>query len=197
MKFIFSLLLVLVLAAGAQAQDGMTFVTWDISFPVSDMGDFIGETSFRGFGLDGRKFLQPNLSVGLSFDWNTFREFTGGTIFFENGSVSGSQNRVIYASPILVNAHYYFQTIDNNPGFLTYVGGGLGTYFIERTLEIGVAGITDNHLHFGLAGEVGLIIPVRPGTGGLISAKYNHAFGVDGSIDYSYWRLNAGVAYYF
>lgn len=164
-------------------------LSYSISIPTGDTHDYIQNTSFRGLGLNGRRFVKPNITVGLLFGWNILYERTNRLISLETGHVSGDQLRHINAFPMMVSAHLY---MGQRGGFRPYVGANLGAYYVARKFDIGVYSFRDDHFHFGVAPEVGFLLPA--GESALIgSVRYNHAFGAGGSIDYSFWSFNIGM----
>ena len=91
--------------------------------------------------------------------------------------------------------HYYFQELDDRQPYNIYAGLGIGTYWIEEKLDMGIFTITDSNWHFGLAPEVGLMYQVKYDTYFYFNCKYNYAFSTSGSIDYSFLGLNVGFIY--
>ena len=78
MKLIKSVMLVVMVSvavsssAFALGDEKLTSITWNVAFPEGDTKDFVDKTSFRGFGLQGRWFVQDQLSVGLAWEWQVF-----------------------------------------------------------------------------------------------------------------------------
>jgi len=192
MKYLLLVLLILCLSFGASGQDWLNGVTYQISFPLSDTKDFANKTSFRGVGLDFRKFVKQDVTVGLAADWNVFHEVTDEMIDLNKvnperyGNVSGTQNRIVNAFPILATVHYYLGQ-DN----LFNIGLGVGTYYVKNRLEIGVVAINDDNWHFGLAPEIGFKKLVGYTTNFFVSAKYNYAFKAN-ETQPSYVALKVG-----
>ena len=92
MRTILAVFLVLVLCSGAvKADDAMGVVTYDVSFPLGDMKNYIDKTSWRGFGIEGRWLVRPNITLGLSWHWNTFYETTSEIIEITNGGLVWSR----------------------------------------------------------------------------------------------------------
>lgn len=195
MKYILAIVLVCMLVSGAQAQRSLFGITYDVSIPLGDMSDYIDKTSWRGFGLEGRWFYRPQITFGLDWAWHTFHMQSDETIEIENGAATGHQFRRIYASPILFTMHYYLQELDDRQPYNIYAGLGIGTYWIEEKLDLGIVTITDSNWHFGLAPEVGLMYQVKYDTYFYFNCKYNYAFSTSGSIDYSFLGLNVGFIY--
>jgi hypothetical protein len=196
MRTILAVFLVLALSAGAvKADDAIGVLTYDLSFPLGDMKDYIDKTSWRGFGLEGRWLVTPNITLGLGWHWNTFYETTDEMIELENGHVSGNQYRIVYGSPIMVTAFWYPSSPLDNPDFMPYLGLGLGTIWMKKRLEIGVVAIEENNWHFGLSPEAGLMYPVGYYTSLLVAARYNYAFETGDAPEYQWWSVSVGFAW--
>ena len=99
----------------------------------------------------------------------------------------------------MANMHYYF---GKRRDVRFYVGANAGLYYILQRLDLGVWRIDSDNWHFGLAPEVGVLIPLADGqTQFFVNAKYNYAFdsgtGLGNKDDnyYSYWGINFGFAF--
>lgn len=199
MRFILAFILLLALTSGVSAQYGIGSVYYSVGFPTGDMRDFVSKTSWRGFGLEGRKFMSDKTSVGIAWQWNTFHEQTDRLISLEieniDGDVSGHQFRRVYATPILVTGHYYLQSTEGYRNVLPYLGVGVGAYWIQRRLEIGIVAFERSAWHFALAPEGGVIIPMGYDSNLILNVKYCYAFESGDSPAYAYWNINIGVTY--
>jgi outer membrane protein len=191
------LLAVLVTAAPAQlARDYTGVLSYNIGMPTGDLNDFISNTSFRGFEVEGRRFIRPDLSWSLSWQWNTFNEATSGTFRIPNGHITGNQHRVLYSWPFLAKAHYYFtEPTISNKNAVPYVGLGAGAYWIRETLEFGIVAVEETSWHFGFSPEAGVLIPTVGANDIVMSAGYHYAFRSGDSGPHSYWTVKLGIAY--
>jgi hypothetical protein len=179
----------LALAGGSTQAEEFGALSYSMSLPTGDAHDYIQNTSFRGLGLSGRRFVKPNLTVGLLFGWNILYERTDRIIDIENGHVSGDQLRHINAFPMMVGAHLY---MGQRGKFRPYLAANVGAYYVMKRLDIGVYRFQDDHFHFGVAPEVGFLLPAG-GSAVIGSIRYNHAFATDDSIDYTFWSFNIGM----
>jgi len=175
--------------AMAQSPEPWVIATYQIAFPEGDTKDFIDATSFRGIGLEGRWFVRPNISAGVAFDWNVFFKTTDKPIDISNGTISGEQNRVINAFPILATMHYYM-----GPDKAFYVGLGAGPYYMNQRWDIGLYTFSNSSWHFGFAPEIGLSHEIAPHLRAVLGLQYHHAFESEGT-KLEYWALKLGVAY--
>jgi hypothetical protein len=190
----------LALTGPGMAQDWYGALTYQISFPLGDTKDFVSPVSYRGFGLDFRKAISNEITAGMVFGWNIFYENTNRTIQLENterpGAVTGEQNRYLFSFPIMINAHKYF---GHARSFRPYAGVCFGGYVLLQRLEIGILALEDTPWEWGVAPEVGFVLPTGGGSLLLVSGKYNYAFTgetvVGKDINHSYISLNLGIAW--
>jgi outer membrane protein W len=197
MNLLYSIILILLITANVSAQS-LGSITYDISFPTGNLSDFIDKTSFKGFGIEGRWFQSKNLSFGLSFAWTVFDQRVGDPIQVVqdgvNGTVSGTQIRIVNSLPMLATAHYY--TGKRRDQFRFYFGTGAGMYYIKQRLEIGLVAFESDNWHFGLAPEVGVLVNFSRELTMILNTKYNYAFSAGTSLGggddntYAYWGIN-------
>jgi hypothetical protein len=174
--------------------DSYSAVTYNMGLPVGDTKDFTSPYSWRGIGLEFRKMNSANTSIGLSLGWNVFHEETNETIEFVevSGHVTGNQDRSINAFPLMVGFQYY---LGQDGGARPYLGlSGPGFYMIER-LDIGVVSLQDDGWNWGVAPEIGFLVPLQSGATLLLNARYNYAFEGYGRGPYSYIGFNVGFAW--
>jgi len=175
--------------AMAQSQEPWVIATYQIAFPEGDTKDFIDATSFRGIGIEGRWFVRPNISAGVAVDWNVFFKTTDKPIDIPNGTITGEQNRVINAFPILATVHYYM-----GPDRAFYVGLGAGPYYMSQRWDVGLYTFSNTSWHFGFAPEIGVSHEIAPHTRAVLGLQYHHAFESE-DTKLEYWVLKLGVAY--
>lgn len=88
---VISAFLVLMLASNANSQS-LTTVSYSLGLATGDLGDYASTFSGRGFTIDYRKMVQPNIGVGFYGGWNVFydeRPFDSYTV--DNRTVTGKQ----------------------------------------------------------------------------------------------------------
>ncbi len=180
------------------AEDYHFNLTYDVAIPGTGMSDYIDEMSWAGMGIEIKRFLSSNTSVGFFFGWNIFDSREFGTFEIGNGHVTGTQVRNINAFPFTLNFHYYLST---GSSMVPFIGLNAGAYYIFQKFQLGVLTLDNDNWHFGLAPEAGLEISLNRSLAFLVSAKYNYAFasgkklnGEDG-IDYSYYGINVGFTF--
>ena len=174
----------------AQRHAWWTGASWSAGFGTGDTEQIAGGASLSNIAFEGRYVLDPRLTVGLRTGWSYFAEQENGTVSLGNIDITGLQNRTVTAVPVLLTGHYYLRP--SSPGLTPYLGTGLGLYWIENELEIGLTAASTSSWHLGVAPEVGVILPLS-GLESYFSARYNHAFEADG-VTHSYWTFGVGLA---
>ncbi len=185
--------LALLLSSGAQAQQWYWGMSYGMATPVSDTKDFTNSTSWRNFGLDIMAVVKPNTTVGVSFGWNVFNEITPTVSSISGIEIAGTQFRYINSLPILVNVRRFLGTRGRARPF---IGVGVGPHLVKQRVDVGLWTISEDTWHFGVAPEVGLVVPVGSGVHGFVNAKYNYAAPAgDPGRKHSYFGLNIGFAW--
>lgn len=190
MKFVFSLIVISVLSVSSYAQ-GLVNFNYQITYPLGETQNYIDKVSFRGVGLEWRKYVEEDISVGISLNWNVFNEVESGLIHLDEADVSGTQNRTLNSFPLLIATHYY---MGQNRSVRPYAGLGIGTYFIENKFGIGIYSFKESKWHFGIAPEIGVQIPLGFDASAIFSVKYNYAFKSGDAKTQSYVGLYIGIA---
>ncbi len=192
-----ALTMVLVLGSNAFAQSYGSYypqeflwgLSWNLGLPTSNTKDYTDDFSLRGIGLEGRKFINPSMTVGLSFGWNVFWEKSFETEPTENLTVSGTQYRYLNFFPLMANVHKYWGYYGE---FRPYLGLNAGTYIIENRLELGLFALQETNWHFGFAPEVGFQMPAGRFLG-FVNVRYNYALKAGSTPEQAYWGFNVGV----
>ena len=165
-----------------------------MGFATGDMGDFIDKPSFRGFTLDYRRLVQPNVGVGFEAGWNVFYSEESYAVYTqENVSLGGRQWRYQNQVPLLFSADYYFHPDETiNP----FVGLGLGTMYSRRNTDMGQYTLEEDAWHFALRPEVGVMYEMNPEFAFSLTGKYYYGFEAgDLNEPMSYFALNIGFVF--
>lgn len=183
------------------AQRAFWSVNYNMSFAVGEQVDYIGDPSYRGWGIDGRGFLTQNMSIGGSFSWEVFDQIyrnlppanlenEAGNI---NGTITGTHYRFINTLPILVNAHYY---LGSNGAMRPYFGLSIGTSWVEQRTDIGLVSLQSDGWGFAVQPEFGLMLPFGlTGTGLNISGKFRYTTKTSDTIPISFFTLGIGLGF--
>ncbi len=170
--------------------------TYEVSLPTGDAKKFTDATSFRGFGLDFRKSIKPATTVGLFLGWNVFHERINETFPLKIGAVTGVQDRYINSFPMMLNVHRYF---GREGSARPYAGLNAGGFIVTQRFDLGFASLQRDSWEWGVAPEVGVVIPLNYTTKFMINGKFNYAFtgeAIAGNdFKLAYWGLNAGFVW--
>jgi len=183
------------LLSSASYGQSMFAITYDIGLPVGSTSDYISKASFRGFGMEFRGFLYDNLSYGASFNWAVLYEELPAqewTIEGDTRTAYGRQFRYINSFPIMATMHYYFGEWDETR---FYAGAGIGPQKIDQRTEVGLYSLTSNKWRFGLAPEVGVLIPINFNSSLNLAVKYQYAVKAGDAESVSYLNFKIGFAY--
>ena len=201
MKNKFLLFALLIFTLNINAQGFLSAISYNTAQTLGTTKDYIGDFSWRGFSIEGRTFTQRNLSFGILFGWNYFSQKTSELINIENGAVYGTQVRTLDVIPIMGTVHYYFGP-KRRKAVRVFTGLNIGTYVITKKLDIGIWSFRNSNWHFGLAPELGVLIPIESSSL-MFSVKYNYAFAAGDTYSigddnqYSFLTFNIGFSFYY
>jgi len=164
-----------------------------MGFGAGNMHDFIGAASFRGFTIDYRNLVQPNIGVGVDIGWNVFYdEIPDGTYEYQNLTISGKQWRYSNEFPMLAAMDFYLKPDETiNP----FVGLGLGTMYSLQNTDMSAYTYEKDAWHFALRPEIGVILDVAPGMGFMVTSKYYYGFKAGDLPAQGYFTINVGFVF--
>ena len=178
--------------AGAQVLGGLTY-SW--ANPAGDLSDkFIGNDSWLGVSVEGRRFLNPNMTVGISAGYTAFYESTTEAIYFPGGTVSGEQYRSMNVFPLLLTGHLYSKA---GGRIQTYIGLGVGVYYMRQLMDVGSGTVETTNWIMGFAPELGFILNKGAEKEIAIFGKYNYPANAGkyiGGESGSYQYLCVGIS---
>jgi hypothetical protein len=186
--------LTLALNGTAQVVDYYSTVNYAMAVPLGETGEFISNTSFRGFSFEFGRFFTQEISLGFGFAWSVFNEsFPRDTYESEDITLTGNLYRYINAFPLLAIGRYHFSP---DSKFRPYLGLASGAYVINKVSDFGLHRFEHKNWHFGLAPEAGLIIGIGAEAYFNLGARYNHAFKSGGDT-HSWLSVQAGVTFIY
>ena len=193
--FLTGIFVVLISFSSMAQGGGIWSFNWNMGFPMGTTKDFIGNPSFRGFSIEGRGFVTDQITVGGIGAWSVFYENLDWTLQEQNTTKTyGYKRRYLNVMPLMVTAHYYFSQGQIQP----YIGTGIGPYYIESRDFMGMYYVQGKEWHFGVAPEVGVIMPFGSSNAGVnVSFKYNLAAKTKNQPSYSWLGINIGISYIF
>jgi len=183
-------------AGPARAQTDQWFgISWQMSAPIANTKDFTPSYSFRGLGIEWR-WVHGRTSFGVNTAWNVMTDERSETASVGPADITGKQFRYINAAPIMASLHLYTGSQDGSAR--AYLGVNVGTYYIERLVNVGTFEIKDDNWHLGVAPELGFGFPLHGSLGNtalFATARYNYAFAA-GDAPYQSWLgVYVGIAY--
>ncbi len=181
---IFSVILLVAVGVEMTAQN-KTNLYYTMGIPLSNTNDFISKTSFRGMGLEYQYMLTDKFALGGVLQWSTFYEaMDKDTYPIEDGAINGYQYRYINTVPMYATGTYYIGSEDAT--IRPFIGLGVGTYWLEKEIDMGLYADVYNSWHFGLIPKAGLLIPFSYDTSLYIGVDYNIAFK-NSTLDQQSW----------
>jgi opacity protein-like surface antigen len=168
---------------------------WNISIPTSDFENYINETSIRGLEFGGEYQFETNVTVGGSAGYGAFFKKTDKmTVDYENNTITAIQFRDLYSWYFLAEAGYAY----NSDFIITpYAKIGIGTYYTEQQLEIGLLYWEEQSWDFGMRPEIGAFMEIPDsGFGFIVNAKYNTVFNYGNDLkNLNYFTIGLGVVF--
>ena len=182
MKYIFPLLTILLLPPLYGQQ--IFGLSYNISIPQGETHDFIENTSYTGFGIEGRQFINEKITLGLSFGWSKFqqesKQFSGNT-----GEI---EEHLLDSFPLLFNGSYFL--FGETAGFRPFAGLNTGVYFINARKFSGAGTFQDKSLYFGVAPEIGFLAAMFSDLNMMLFLRYNYNIKFSGSNSYPYLTIH-------
>lgn len=196
------LIVIAVFASTASyAQQSFWSFNYHMSFGMGEQADYIEAASFRGMSIDGRGFIDSNISIGGSFSWEVFDEIKRNLgpqpldLDQENlqGDVTGVQYRFINTLPIMVNGHFY---LGSDGAVRPYFGLGIGTSYVDQRTDIGFISIQGQKWGFAVQPEVGLMVPFGlSGAGANVSGRFRYTTETSETLPISFFSLAIGLGF--
>lgn len=194
MKHRMLIIAVLFICNTSYAQHGSITLSYPISFPTGDLGDYIGKTSFRGVSAEFNTKVQPQITVGIESGWNTFydradsKEYKSGS-----ATITGVQYRYTNTLPVIGGFKYFIKTAGGN--IKPFVGAGAGTMYARRVTDFGLYEIADEAWQLCFRPEAGIKFKTNAGVQPYIGLKYYASFNGGGLDGQKYLTLNLGVSF--
>ena len=193
MKKLLIFIVLIVFGYNSYSQN-MHGLSYSMSLPVGETSDLISKYQWRGLAIEGKYFVADQVTIGWQSGWNTMYEGESGTFTDGTRTRTGTQYNWLNIWPMLLTFDYFFGTDgDTQP----YIGAGIGTYWVEQRSQMGLFADTYSTWNFGIAPEVGVLIPINLYSNFYVNLKYN--YGLNGSADvsnYSWLSFNVGFLWY-
>lgn len=176
--------------------------SWNMTFPMGDLKDWVDEAGLMGFDMGGRYFIKGGLAAGWNVSWNRVAaEYPAETYTIPDKgiAITATNYRFTWMVPFQAVVAYHF-----NPDKMIspFVGLGIGGDYMEHHLMIQEYDIYQEQWDFSLAPEVGALVKFGSFSnwGGLVSFNYKWTtnkieFYEKTSSNLSMLNLKVGVAY--
>lgn len=183
----------MILASNVSAQN-LTTVSYSMGLGTGDLGEYASNFSGRGFTIDYRNMVQPNIGIGFYTGMNTFYdERPFDTYSIDNRTLSGRQFRYVNSFPLMIAADYYVNSGDD---LVPFFGLGVGTLYTKRRTEMGIFQLEQDAWSLAFAPQIGFYYSVNQNNGISFSAKYNIGLAAgDFDSGQSYLSLNIGFIF--
>ena len=186
-KIYLTALLLFGLIAGSFAQRSYWTFNWDMNKGLGETGDFVDKFSVRGASVDGRFFINENITVGGFLGWSTLYDklydlppITADLGDGVTADISGTQMRYLNTFPVLINAHYF---MGDNGSIRPYAGIGIGTVYTEQRVDLGFHAFIAEKWGFAVQPEIGVFIPIGlNGPGVNLAARYLYGSTTGGML---------------
>jgi hypothetical protein len=195
MKKIIYIISFLILSLTGFSQETLWSVTYQMAFPDGELSDFTGKTSFRGFGVEGRAFVDNNVSIGGGAHWNVFYERKDKiTTEIDNVTITGTHFNYVNAFPFYANAAYYF---NEGSYFRPYMAMNAGVIYAHYRKDVGLYRIDDQVWKFSLAPEIGVLIETYDRANFTVNFRYNYGVETAETTPLGYFGINVGVIWLY
>lgn len=185
--------LLFAISASAQLEKRSFSWDWSIGHTVGDFGDFINETSLRGFSFTYQSPLNDNQSIGIELGWNVFyQDMDYDTYTLGTASLSGRQYRYVNSYPVLLAWQYHFQPEEN---YDFYAGLGAGLVRHVQEVNMGLFAIPTRSWQFAIRPEAGAIWNYSDYSALKFGVRYYASFSNNEMPNRSFITTNIGLVF--
>jgi hypothetical protein len=131
--------------------------SWNMTFPMGDFHDWVGEAGLAGFDIGGRYFVKNGLAVGFNISWDRVAaEYEGETYTIPDKgiAITATNYRFTWMVPFQAVVAYHFIP---DKIISPFVGLGIGGDYMEHHLLIQEYDIYKERWDFSLAPEAGIL----------------------------------------
>lgn len=176
----------------AYSQSGRFGLSYNTALPLGGTADFVDKYSWRGFGMEARWEISPELFLGFNTSWNVFYDTKSGTFNEDTRTLTGKQYRYLNSVPIMMT---FLKNFGSSSTAIPYAGLGVGTIYSEARKEMGLWQVVNKGWQFGLAPEVGVLFPTTFGNDIFLSVRYNYGFNTTKIDAVSTLGINLGLLF--
>jgi outer membrane protein len=201
-SYLSALVFLFLINSSAHAQSGIlptrfVAIGWDINTPINNT-KFIDNTSAAGISLQGRYFINENISVGAEIAWASLYEYAPReTYTFDNGAVTTDLYKFNYILPITANAHYYFMP---DRAVTPYVGLGVGAMYSQQDFYFNIYNLSFSKWGYLVKPEAGVLFKFgRSNMGAMLGVRYNYGTNREPALNFDNIQMlgvNIGLVFF-
>jgi hypothetical protein len=165
---------------------------YSMGLPLGGSWDYISQYGWRGTSFEYRYRIIPQFSVGANIGWNMWDDKEKGTWSRDNLTVTGTQIRWLDTFTLAATTHAW---LTKSEVFLPYLGTELGAYWASRYTDMGWWAEEESGWHFGIAPEIGFIVPANRGVQFAFSVKYKYLVKTSDLPEEMFLTFNVGIGF--
>ena len=186
-----------ILSTSLFAQDNFFAITYNTALATGETQEYIDKYSWGAMGLEWKKMMNDDFSVGLNFSWQIMSQKIDHAVQEipeTNITLAGTQLRYLNFFPMTVSATYHF----NPEGkVIPFVGAGTGAYRVLQRFDISGFVFDNDTWNFGFYPEAGVIFSTGGSADFFVNTKYHYILPVDGGTTHSFFNFNVGFSYFY
>jgi hypothetical protein len=165
---------------------------YSMGLPVGGSWDYISQYGWRGTSIEYRYRIFPQFSVGATLGWNLWDDKESGTWSRDNLTVTGTQIRWLDVFALAATTHVW---LTKSEVFLPYLGTEIGAYWASRYTDMGWWAKEESGWHFGIAPEIGFIVPANRGVQFAFSVEYKYLVKTSDLPEEMFLTFNVGIGF--
>ncbi len=194
------LALIICVVPSYAARDWDFTATWNMGVPTGELGRYIEEYGWAGFGGELQYHLDDHNKIGVASGWQRWEAFYRDELTeFPQGALFGSQVRRVASVPLVATIqHTMADPIDKIQPYLKL---GAGMYWMTKWFEAGVYSLSETTTHFGLMPSAGLNFRLNRQSNMIVQLDYNAMFDSGETLSggeentYSYIGIKIGFTF--
>ncbi|MCU0415555.1 MAG: outer membrane beta-barrel protein [Cytophagaceae bacterium] len=187
-SYLYILLLSLGVLSNGLAQElpfqSAFLVKYDVNIPLANR-NFLDNTSFVGFEIEGKWKVASNITCGIGVNWSTYYQYQPRATYpVRDGlDITTDLYKYIYTLPITFNTQYHF-----TPGeqVIPYVGMGIGTCYANHKVLFNGYETSDHNWGIALRPEIGAAIFLGRESTTALHAAIRYSYLSNGNEELNY-----------
>ena len=187
----------LLISTVTTAQDNFFAITYNTALTTGETNDFISKYSWGAMGLEWKKMLNDEVSVGFNIAWQIMSQKVENDVIEIpdlNLTLAGTQVRYLNYFPMTVTGTYH---INPEGKVIPFIGAGAGLYRVLQRFDISGFAFDQNTWNFGFYPEAGVIFPTGGSADFFVNTKYHYILPSNSGPAHSFLNINVGFSYFF